>query len=320
MFKGSFCEVNAAAGSYRGELLGLLVIHVFVLTVCEFYGCNEGSRGLVACDNLGGLNKSKERRKKIPSGAKHADILRSLRRVHARLKGKLQYQHVYGHQDRRKTYAQMTLLERLNCICDTLAKAAVHEGILSPPELTKARQRLPLELAAIYYKGSKISWECGAEIRFQAGRVAAHKFYLEELGWLAATFNCVDWEACDRSLASKPGMFKIWLFKQGSSFCATGKNLGRWFGELVTCCSNCHCPQEDSSHLLHCPDSGRFGFFRSEVTELQKCLNREHTRPAIAEALYKYILARGSLKFRDVEGLPRRFMATGGRARPHWMG
>jgi hypothetical protein len=40
------------------------------------------------------------------------------------------------------------------------------------------------------------------------------------------------------------------------------------------------------------------------VTELQKWLNREHTKPAIAEALYKYILARGSLKFRDVEGLP----------------
>jgi hypothetical protein len=304
VFKGSFCEVNAAAGSYRGELLGLLAIHVFVLAVCEFYGCNEGPKGLVACDNLGGLNKSKERRKKIPSGAKHADILRSLRRVHARLKGRLQYQHVYGHQDRRKTYTQMTLLERLNCKCDTLAKAAVHEGILSPLELTKARQRLPLESAAIYYKGAKISRECGAEIRFQAGRVAARKFYLEELGWLAATFDCVDWEARDRSLASKPDMFKIWLFKQGSSFCATGKNLGRWFGEPITCCPNCHCPQEDSSHLLHCPDPGRFGFFRSEVIDLQKWLNREHTKPALAEALYKYILGRGKLKFRDVEGLP----------------
>jgi hypothetical protein len=83
VFKGSFCETNAAAGSYRGELLGLLAIHVFVLSVSEFYDCNDGSRGLVACDNLGGLNKSKEKRKKIPAGAKHSDILRSLRRVHA---------------------------------------------------------------------------------------------------------------------------------------------------------------------------------------------------------------------------------------------
>jgi hypothetical protein len=123
------------------------------------------------------------------------------------LKGKLQYQHIYGHQDKKKTWAQMTpLLERLNCKCDSLAKAAIHQGLLSPPEHTKARQHLPLEFesAAIYYKGKKISREYRAEIRFQAGSVAAYKFNLDKLGWLAATFDCcVDWEARDPSLASK---------------------------------------------------------------------------------------------------------------------
>jgi hypothetical protein len=254
VFQGSFCEINKIAGSYRGELLGLLVIHVFILAVCEFYDAGDQPLGVVACDNLGGLNKSKERRKKIPAGAKHADILRSLRRVHSRLRGRIVYQHVYGYQDsRRKSWSQMTLLERLNCKCDGLAKAAVHNGISNPPENTKQRQRLPLESAAIYYKGAKISTKCGTEIRFQAGRVAARKFYLDELGWLASTFDSVDWEARDRSLSSKPDMFKIWLFKQGSSFCATGKNLGRWFDDPVTCCPNCHCPEEDAAPALPGP-------------------------------------------------------------------
>jgi hypothetical protein len=55
---------------------------------------------------------------------------------------------------------------------------------------------------------------------------------------------------------------------------------------------------------MHCPDPGRFAYFRSEVNDLQKWLNQCHTWPAIAEALHKYILARGKLKFRDIDGLP----------------
>jgi hypothetical protein len=114
IFKGSFYENCDKAGSYRGEILGLLAINLLILAVERFYELEPGPRGLVGCDNLGGLNKLKERRRKIPSSAKHADILRSLRRVHASLRGTLQYKHVYGHQDKHKTWDKMTLLERLN--------------------------------------------------------------------------------------------------------------------------------------------------------------------------------------------------------------
>jgi hypothetical protein len=133
VLKGSFYEWCDKAGSYRGELVGLLAVHMLIMAVEEFYDLAEGPRGLVACDNLGGLNKSKERRRKIPSAAKHADVLRVLRRVHARLRGNLEYKHVYGHQDRKKTWRQMSLLEKLNKRCDSLAKEAVHRGILECP-------------------------------------------------------------------------------------------------------------------------------------------------------------------------------------------
>jgi hypothetical protein len=83
-----------------------------VLAVERFFDLPTGPRGLAACDSLGGLNKSQEHQKKIRPGAKHADILRRLHQVHAAFKGTLQYEHVYGHQDKHKTWRQMTLLER----------------------------------------------------------------------------------------------------------------------------------------------------------------------------------------------------------------
>jgi hypothetical protein len=92
--------------------LGLLAVRLIILAIECFYALEAGSRGLIGCDNLGRLNKSKEKRQKIPYGSKHADILHSLRRVHTSLTGSLQYKHVYGHQDKRNTWAKMTLLER----------------------------------------------------------------------------------------------------------------------------------------------------------------------------------------------------------------
>lgn len=77
----------------------------------------------------------------------------------------MQYEHVYGYQDKHKKWKQMSLLERLNYKCDALAKSAVACGIINCSEtVSTARQRLPLESVALYHNGVKISGECGREI------------------------------------------------------------------------------------------------------------------------------------------------------------
>lgn len=76
------------------------------------------------------------------------------------------------------------------------------------PQYTHAAQQLPLKAASVYYKDVKLSSECGAEICFQVGKSNARQFYINTLGWFAATFNSIDWEAQDKALESKPDMFK----------------------------------------------------------------------------------------------------------------
>ncbi len=156
-----------------------MTVHLLILAVEKFYGLKGGSRGLIACDTLGGLNKSRDRQHKTPPSAKHADILRSLRQVHAGISGMLSYKHVYGHKDKLKTWAQMTLLRHLNLKCDSLAKAAVSRRILeSPAEVDGAHQLLPLETVAIHQDGRKVSRECGSDIHFHIGKSEARKFYI----------------------------------------------------------------------------------------------------------------------------------------------
>ena len=149
VLKGAMAERCSKAGSYRGELLGLLAIHLWVAAVEEFYKLEEGPRGLIACDNLGALNKAQLRRKKIKAGAKHSDILRVMRRLHNRRRGRkrrvFEYKHVYGHQDRQRLWHHLTLLEKLNCKCDSLAKAAVSRAIREGIPEARERQILPSE-------------------------------------------------------------------------------------------------------------------------------------------------------------------------------
>lgn len=306
VLEGSFYEWCDRAGSYRGELVGLLSVHLFVMAVEQFYDLPEGPRGLLGCDNLGGLRKSRERRRKIPSGAKHADVLRVLSRIHAKLRGKLDYEHVYGHQDRHKTWRQMSLLEKLNKRCDTLAKEAVHRGIMEcSHHVSMRRQLLPMECAAVFYEGRKISGECGNEIRFQIGKVEARQVYVRKLGWRAQVFDNIDWKARDNALSGKPDMFRQWLFKQSSTFCASGKNMGRWFGSEHTSCPNCQTKQEDANHLLHCPDAGRFSLFRTEVKKLEEWLCKSHTDPELSRILPLYILRRGESNLSEIQYLSR---------------
>jgi hypothetical protein len=103
-------------------------------------------------------------------------------------------------------------------------------------------------------------------------------------------------------------MFKMWMFKQSSKFRASGRNMGRWFSSEHTSCPNCGMEDEDSAHLMHCQDSGRFGLFRKEVNKLLTWLQSSHTDPDSAQVLRVYLMNRGAVQMLSIDGLPWEFL------------
>ena len=96
---GSFFERSPSAGSYRGELLGLLAIHTLAAALeCHFH--LPPYEGKICCDNEGALHKAQEFRKRIPVGASQADIKRALRTVKGHSRARFWYEWVESHQDR----------------------------------------------------------------------------------------------------------------------------------------------------------------------------------------------------------------------------
>ncbi len=109
------------ASLYREKMLGLCVLHLFAQAVAKFYKVEKWS-ALVCCNNKRTLELSSHHRRRIRPSAKCADIQRNLHAIKQTFTGYFKYFHVYSHMDRYLKWEQLSRIQQLNCICNTLAK------------------------------------------------------------------------------------------------------------------------------------------------------------------------------------------------------
>ena len=295
----SFYERSPAASSYRGELLGLCAIHLFLLALTTFYELPH-CHTAIHCDNKGALRQSSWKRRRVKTGAACADLLRSLRSTKQALDVDIVYHHVNSHMDRYLLWHQLSLAQQLNCMCDNLAKTAVHRSMrIDAPR--DPSYLLPREDAALFVDGFKQTSDPAKSIRYARGKAEARDFLIGTKKWSSEKFDEVAWEWLDATLDNKPDMFRIWLTKQHTNFCASRVQVGRCEGLSDTSCPNCGKPHERAEHLCVCPCEDRTRLFRESTEKLEQWLLSHHcTHPELAYWIPKYILSRGLLPFAEL--------------------
>ena len=85
-----------------------------------------------------------------------------------------------AHQDDIKLWHQLTLLQQLNCICDTLAQVAVTCSLATTVRRIP-EQVLPTESVAVFVGGIKQTSNLAKNVCFALGRVGD---VLSECGFL----------------------------------------------------------------------------------------------------------------------------------------
>ncbi len=307
--RGSFFELSADADSYRAEALGLLALHTLLAAFQLFYEFTAASVKL-CCDNESALYKSRERRRRIPTGASQADIWRALRNVKLLADTALTYEWVKGHADRYTRWELLSLEEQLNTLCDALAKSAVSRTAMQAQRRDLSRQTLPQERAAVFVGGRKQTSDVAEAMRLELGRVEAERFYVGELQWPRQTFQAVDWEARHSALVKKPQMYQLWLAKQSSGFCATQSMVTHWITERDDRCPNCG-QRETAQHINVCPNRWRTKLLREQVAELKVWMADHHTHPDILYWVPQYIRLRNTRQLLSFPQLPRSLKAFG---------
>jgi hypothetical protein len=129
---GSIVEHTPNAGSYRGELLGLMAIHLILWGVNEVCQGLQGSAHILS-DCLGALNKVKNLPPYcIPTQCSHSDILKNILVNCSNLSFTQIFSHVKAHQYNHTGYESLTRSLQLNCQMDYHAKKAIWDTNHNP--------------------------------------------------------------------------------------------------------------------------------------------------------------------------------------------
>jgi hypothetical protein len=162
---GSFSEMLSVANAYRGELLGLMAIHLILLSKHKLRSNLSGSVEIVS-DCLGALKRVTYLPPyRIPSRCRHSNILKTIL-VHCQnLSFTTYYSHIKAHQDDNKSFAQLSRKAQLDCICNHAAKQRITIDGAEGPALSLI---FPLEPIGLFVNGEKMTSNTGSHIRFWA--------------------------------------------------------------------------------------------------------------------------------------------------------
>ncbi len=201
---GLFKEASKAANANRGELLGLMAIHLILVSVNQVHKSLSGSAKVVS-DCLGALQRMTYLPPyRIPSRCKHSDILKNILVNCRDLTFSINYSHVKAHQDDTTPFKKLSRSLQLNCICDHLAKQRLSDGEAEPKG---GSQLFPLEPIGIFVGGEKLSSEAGPLLQFHAHCQLIRSLFHWKKILSRNEFEEVDWELVHRTLHLVPRLF-----------------------------------------------------------------------------------------------------------------
>jgi hypothetical protein len=198
--------------------------------------------------------------------------------------------------DQYLKWEQLTLMQQLNCVCDTLAKESITTAIIHGYH-DRQSQLLPKKDVALVIWGTKITGNISPPLRFHASKEVARKYLAtrKKDKWSNKCFNAVDWEHLDLALKNKADVYKMWWSKQHLGFCGMRDQVCRYSSEPLPDKLFPNCRQRETvAHLMLCSDDDRTRLLVENVDELTKWMSQENkTDPEILYWIPKYILMRG---------------------------
>ena len=282
----SFSETSDVACSYRGELLGLMAIHLILVAINEVNPGLDGSVHIYS-DCLGALDKVKNLPpSRIPSGLAHSDVLKNILVNCSNLSFDRYYSHVKAHQDDKVAYQDLTRPAQLNVSMDSYAKQALWDLQATRPP---TQQAFPLEPVCVFAGTTKITADAGQAPRFWAHRyLARERFYQLDILY-GDDFDKVDWEMVYQTLHEVPRLFQQWACKQVMSIAGTME----WDKSEVRKCPSCLKERDTCAHVLFCENAGRVETLRHTIDLLEGWLEEVGTDPVLLDCIVEYACGRG---------------------------
>jgi hypothetical protein len=298
---GSFAEHSERACAYRGELLGLMAIHLILLAANKLEAALPGLAKIYS-DCLGALKKvTSLPETRLPSGCKHSDILKNIMVNCSKLSFGVEYLHVSAHQDDKLSFQQLPRPAQLNCCMDSTAKAKLwgFEGTELPPQ-----EVFPLEAIAVFVGKEKLTSGSEDTLRFWCQKTVAKEVFAHEKVKVLDNeqFEEVEWPAVYQALTDVPRMFQLWAFKQVMGIAGTNEMQARYTPNHSRKCPSCQLCVETCGHVLFCEEEGRVDLLHKSIDLLDQWMREKGTDESLRKYLVKYARARGGRTMVEITG------------------
>lgn len=294
---GSFPELSPSSSAFRGEMLGLLAIHLILLAINKLHPELDGQVAVYS-DCLGALrNVSEVPSTRLPARTKHADILKIIM-VHCQdFPFNIIYRHIRAHQDDRMRYSDLIREAQLNCQVDYLAKNVLWglEGQVVPPQ-----EMLPLEAVGVFAGRAKITSGPGETLRFWSSRIVARRVFQKYKILQPEAFDAVAWRVVHSALWEIPRMFQIWAAKQVMELAGTNEMQSRYKENHDRRCPSCNSAVETCGHVLMCREEGRVDVLQRSIDLLDDWLIEQETDEELRFCLIDYARGRGGVTMYDL--------------------
>jgi hypothetical protein len=307
----SLSEPSKQANAYRGELLGLMAVHLILLAVNKVHPTLPGSVQIFS-DCLGALNKVEHLPPhRILSRCRHSDILKTIMLNCTKLSFIRRFSHVKAHQDDWLDWNKLSRPAQLNCACDIKAKSKIQTADLAnlPPQ-----RPFPMEPLTLYVGNEKMTTDSGATIRFAAHKAEARAVF-HRCGILnPASFDKVWWEVVHSTLHSLPTMFAVWACKQVFGYAATYYRLnqrdkGNFPSPVCPCCT---LSIETTGHILFCQEEGRSKLLTTSSNSLLHWMLSVDTSRDLVFLIVQFVRSRGNRSMEEIcreHSLPEIFLS-----------
>ena len=189
--------------------------------------------------------------------------------------------HIKGHQDKHKSYQDLSLPAQLNVDADHLANEFISEhqdfAYGWVPILPPTQVQLNFSQGTVTYKLKRTT---------RLARIAPplEKKLKKKYAWSDATFQDVDWEASRRAL-NRLRQHKVTLIKHLNNVPPVGKLVHSYDPKYPAGCPSCAAILEDRHHLYQCNAPSRLDWRKKFLHRLHTKMDKLDTAPDLQELL-----------------------------------
>ena len=276
--------------STRCELMGILACLEYLRYISSKYTFHSKHFILLIADNSSAISAPR----KNYSSIKHTfspdmDIILHIQSLLKILPFTIKFNHIKGHQDKHKQYADLSTLAKLNVKMDKKAK----EFFSSPndtPQYSTHYPSLPGEAVSISDPHSRIVKNFGSNLRRHAIGNLAENHLAKALNIPQYRLSLLDWSNFAKSHSSQTKTIKSFITKSIYKHLPTCSRQKRWKQIQSSLCPLCSQQEESPNHLFQCTAPCITSYRRKHIKAIRDELTSVGTDPYIQRHLMRMIL------------------------------